>query len=359
MLSLDIKGGNNMLYSIIEANEYFYIEIHAEEALRKEIRKEGALEEQGYYTKSLSSHVLNEIWNRFKNENNICIVLDFDRINMYTSNATTLLKKLISECVENKSKVILININNELLSMLEKDDLLSKTVRKVQNDDILVSLNVENELIEKINFLELKNSCFNKRIKDALKSMTIETKDYEEYTSTPVLLSKYIDVKKFLIEDAAFSRYCIYKLVDNLVKSRVVSKDYNQNEDITIFFHTLNGAFIGIVIADLLGLKTIFLDHLGPINRIYKRDFESKISKNHKYLVVSDVICLQSEISRAQNIIIYNSGQYIGACSLFYVNTNNKDGNSICLYEINENNNEINYTIMTSLCNACSRRCTK
>lgn len=348
-----------MLYSIIEAEGNFYIEIHAEEALRKEIRKDGPAEYQGYYTKSLSSQVLNEIWNYFYNRDNICIILDFDKIDTYTTNANTLLKKIILRCVANNSEVILVNVNSELLLLFENDSLLDGVVRALEKETTLVSLNVKNELIDDLNLEDFKQTYFNRRLEAALINMTVTTNEHEEYTSTPVLLSKYIDVKKFLVEDAAFSRYCIYKLVDNLVSSRVVSKKYNQNRDITIFFHTLNGALIGVIVADLLGLKTIFLDHLGPINRVYKRDFESKISKNHKYLVVSDVICLQSEISRAQNIIVYNSGHYTGSCSLFYINTNNRMNDNICLYEINETNNVIEYTIMTSLCSRCNRRCTK
>jgi hypothetical protein len=76
------------------------------------------------------------------------------------------------------------------------------------------------------------------------------------------------------------------------------------------------------------------------------------INKNKRYLVVSDMVCLGSEVRIAKNLIEFSGGEYIGNVSIIRVNTMKKEdvySNVETIYLIVKGNNKIGYSIKTAL----------
>ena len=139
-----------------------------------------------------------------------------------------------------------------------------------------------------------------------------------------------------------------------LVNKDIIELNYAKNRDISLFFHTINGAYIGGLLSALLQMNFVYLDHLGPINSIRKQNFENNIRMANRYIIVSDVICTTSEVGRAETLIEFNGGSIL--CRVCFADVkivNEQDRKQISCININANNNFLNYTIQTELCKNC------
>ena len=203
------------------------------------------------------------------------------------------------------------------------------------------------------------DEMYTKRLQKSLKSCIDNRKEQEIHTSGAVYLKKYINMKKMLIKgNEAFLCYCVYKTAMALVDKKIIELSYAKNRDISLFFHTINGAYIGGLLSALLQMDFIYLDHLGPINSIRKQNFENNIQLANRYIVVADVICTTSEIGRAETLIEFNGGSIL--CRVCFVDVkivNKQDREQISCININADNNFLDYTIQTELCKNCTEKC--
>ena len=122
-------------------------------------------------------------------------------------------------------------------------------------------------------------------------------------------------------------------------------------KDIILFSQNMNSSFISSVLLNFLLLDVTLIDHVGPINKIYS-SFDNRINKDKKYLVVSDMVCLGSEVRIAKNLIEFSGGEYIGNVSIIRVNSmkdEDKYSNVETIYLIEKENNKIGYSIRTAL----------
>ena len=92
------------------------------------------------------------------------------------------------------------------------------------------------------------------------------------------------------------------------------------------------------------------IDHIGPVNKVYS-NIGNKITSDSEYIVISDVVCLGTEVRICKNIINYSGGKYIGNGSIVRINTLDGDQykNTVSVFNISKDNNPINYQIKTAL----------
>jgi hypothetical protein len=119
----------------------------------------------------------------------------------------------------------------------------------------------------------------------------------------------------------------------------------------TLLCQNLNSSFIASIISSFLLLDVITLDHIGPINKVYN-EIDRKINHGEEYLVISDVVCLGTEVRIAKNIIEFSGGKYVGNICLIRILTmeleeRHRDVESV--FEITKTNNPIHFKITTAL----------
>lgn len=169
--------------------------------------------------------------------------------------------------------------------------------------------------------------------------------------SSRVYLSKYIDIKK-MMENIPFFCLCMYKLATVLCDYRVLNIDnYLDNKGTSIFIHTMSSAVMGSILAQLFCLDLVIVDHLGPYNKLYVDDLAATIDRHKRYIVVSDVVCLGSELKVAKTILDVLGIQYECCAAMVDIKTTSgiEDDNIFSLYQVTKNHNTLEYYVNTDL----------
>lgn len=174
------------------------------------------------------------------------------------------------------------------------------------------------------------------------------------HSSSSVYLSKWINIKKFISVDREFFLYAIYNLaIKTYLKwfKDLIPLD-NESKPILIC-QNLNSSYITSILSTLLRSDIVILDQIGPINKMYST-LDSKIENNKKYIVVSDLVCLGTEIKIAKSLIEFLGGRYLGNVSIVRIQTIDPVFRSFddaeCVFVVDkENNKEIGYKISTAL----------
>lgn len=278
------------MVSSIYKGDFVYLNMHMEQVYTNFVKENSQM---GYHEKSINYMGSNDFTfetikrlesflkeNRDKN-----IVLDFQgkKLLGIQNNIGDKVKACITE------KVYVINLSDELEKKLKLD--VMKDRGKVQ-DYLTV-------------FDESKFDCV-----IALR----ENQFYE--CSNGVILSKYINIKKLIENNNDFFKWS-YMLCSNLIQNGLFKK-YNKNEHRKpiLLAHTLNGVCIATMVSKLMNLEMIYVDHLGPHNRITGINFLENFQAYQNYLLVVDFVCQGNEILRAQNIVEFIGGKYIGFISM-------------------------------------------
>lgn len=337
--------------------------MHAESALdfqddfqEIENAKESKNSQRGIYTNSVSALIPDEL---MKLESDRDLVLDMTWITEITINNLLSIMKVIQKFLARERSVHILYLEDILENtMREKCEKKGYYVKK--EDSILhISTNSNFSYASCEKYEEEIDEMYTKRLQKSLKSCIDNRKEQEIHTSGAVYLKKYINMKKMLIKgNEAFLCYCVYKTAMALVDKKIIELSYAKNRDISLFFHTINGAYIGGLLSALLQMDFIYLDHLGPINSIRKQNFENNIQLANRYIVVADVICTTSEIGRAETLIEFNGGSIL--CRVCFVDVkivNKQDREQISCININADNNFLDYTIQTELCKNCTEKC--
>ena len=118
----------------------------------------------------------------------------------------------------------------------------------------------------------------------------------------------------------------------------------------------MTSTFIVSVLSKLLNLDIVVFDKIGPITKLYNKIDKHNFEKS-KYIVVSDLVCLGTEVKITKNLIEFSGGKYLGNVSLVKVETLNREDlklenidRTISVFSITENNNqELEYFIYTNL----------
>lgn len=334
-----------MIVSLIETPEYSYVNLHAEEVISSNYLND---DNQGVYISSLQFETVNRLFNFLKlsstQSNNI--VLDFKYFLNVQSN---IIDKIID--VRNLGyKLVLMNISEKLIKPLALN-----TIENPKN-----TLNNKNGYNIFYFFSEQESNLYQIDIKSGnvfyyeFKKRLIKYIDeYKKpHASSFVYLHSFIDLKKFISFETPFIYYALYRLAIKIKDNW----ESNLKDKPILVGQSLTSTFIVSVLSKLLKLDILVFDKIGPINKLYNK-LEKHNYENKKYIVVSDLVCLGTEVKITKNLIEFSGGKYLGNVSLAKIETLTREDldldsidRTISVFSITDKNNvELNYYIYTNL----------
>lgn len=348
-----------MIISKIKNEKYIYYDLHCEEVMIASYSLENIdTVSQGIYIDRLQTNTLkNVIEDIILNyDKTVKIVLNFKYINAIQQNLNQTLNILITKGY----KIVLINVLKEVVSELgytEINNLHHKSIQKNYIDNITKE-NVNKTLFVKFYLFEEEDNFIDDSFKDYKlfkDEFQLTIKEFiedvnEPHTSSFVYLKSFVDIKKFISLKKKLTLHSIYRLaikVNNEWKTDI-------DKDPILICQSLNSSYFVSMLSNLLQLDILILDKIGPINKLYNR-LDKTISSTRQYIVVSDMVCLGTEVKIVKNLIEFIGGKYLGNVSLIKTETLKKNDikkkdATIAVFSIDKSNNrELNYYITTEL----------
>jgi len=338
-----------MIISKIKISSCLYYHLHAEQTITSAFVDGGNI---GVSEQMINETTLVKIINDYRNdiEKPEVLILNFENTNAIQNNQ-------ISKIIELKNlnpNLILINIKKELIKELNLLSLYDNENNVTDEDNNYLVFNCfetgrfqishSTQEIFRTHFLKLLQDNYTKPL------------DGKEmyHSSSSVYLSKWINIKKFISVDREFFLYAIYNLAIKTYQKwfKYLNPIDNESKPILVC-QNLNSSYITSILSTLLRTDIVILDQIGPINKMYST-LDSKIETNRKYIVVSDLVCLGTEIKIAKSLIEFLGGKYLGNVSIVRIQTidpiyrNFEDTECVFVVD-NETNKEIGYKISTAL----------
>lgn len=284
------------MISEIITEDYIILNIHMEQSYTDFLN----------YNSDFNHHEINNSFNCMK-------VNDFsygtiDRIIKYKKGIT---KKLILDFRNEKIIGLQNNMGQHIKECFEGNVFAINICDELKRKLDLAENKILNEGINYYDYLE--SECF-KQITNIIENQTYEC-------ANGIILSKYINIKKIIENNDQLFKWC-YLLCEKLYNNGIFS-NLNKSRKPVLLAHTLNGICIATMISKLLNLEMIYIDHLGAHNRIMGSNFLDNYDPYQNYLLVVDFICQGNEILRAQNIIQFIGGNYIGFIGIMKLNISN------------------------------------
>lgn len=345
-----------MIVSKILTDNFVYYDLHCEEVITSNFIND---DNSGIYCDSFQIITFDRIAKDIENKKDKVknIILDFK--NVITSVQPNLTQK-ITTLKNNGYDIALINIlesvvNQMSLNALVNDDNLK--LNKEIKDDYTGELSnrvyyKKFYLFERTNNFVDDNFNIQPFFKNYFKDTLIpymEVHD-KQHTSSFVYLKSFVNIKKVISYEKAMMIYSIYLLA---IKIQKEWKD-ELNNNAVLVCQSLNSSFIVSTLSILLKLDILILDKIGPINKLYNR-LNNNISNQKKYIVVSDLVCLGTEVKIVKNLIEFMGGKYLGNVAIIKTQTLRKadilrKDATLAVFSIdNTNNKELNYYITTEL----------
>jgi len=330
-----------MIISKIASPDFIYLNLHAEEVISTNYVKDG---HSGIYVDRLTVETAKRAFEEVTSDSTAKnLVLNFRHINACQKN----LNKTIIDLKNEGYKILLINLKKDVC-----EDLSLTTISNPKNV-------ADGEVWLRYYFFEDPEDAFTNVVVsiDELFKATFQTKikpfidlHKKPHASSFVYLTSYVDIKKLLSHEKDLMLFSLYKLANKIRKEweNEISKDP------ILVCQSMNSAYIVSVLSNLLQLDILILDKIGPINKLYNR-MGSTISADRKYIVVSDLVCLGTEVKIVKNLVQFMGGKYLGNVSLIKIETladediTGADATK-AVFSINRTNNkELNYNITTDL----------
>ncbi len=341
-----------MLYSCLLHEKVLLIDLQCEQIYANFGNKD-TIEQNIFNTTSLTLPLLRSVFDDVKHlalTSFDIVVLDLSNL-QNAHNLDFVFETLFEYFFEKGKEIYIINIKTTLYDNLKLNKLESKALLKgLNNNEYCLHFSLSKTMtipFPEILYFKFKlfQELFEKKMLSANSGYYGENKEKLSYSSD-VYLDKYINIKVFN-EDKPFSHFGLFLLAHS-VKSLFNNEKNNQY----LFTMSINGSYIASMLSRLLGVEVSYLDHLGPINRMYKTKLDNRILTGKHYFLVSDVICLGTETKKAESIISYENAFVDGYITIVNIKTVTRpnDKPTFSLFEINkENNNIFNYSIKTEL----------
>lgn len=333
-----------MVISKIIHQDCLYFNLHAEQSFTGSFLADkgdaGINICEGIFGSELTLETLGNILASLSSCSEYRAVLDFTGIRDVQSN----LFKVIIELTKLVKQLAFVNVSDKIIEKLNLDFFI-KGNEVIKGVYPLLVLATDMQAFEMVDPLSL----FKLKFTELLIANTLDNEGDKEFRhNSPVYVPKFIDVKGMITSDPSFFTYIIYHMAINVNQK----EDWNVPGDNPILFcQNLNGSYICSILSRFLKWDMLSMDHIGPANKVYS-SIGNKIRSEARYLVISDVICLGTEIKICQNIINYSGGRYLGNACIVKIETllaEHQDKNSISVFSITEGNNPINFKILTAL----------
>lgn len=335
-----------MLISKIIKEDFIYFNLHAEQTISSSYFDA----ELGINVKELFDSTLSRIYNGLdvtENYSEFILYLDFQGIEHADKN-------LYDDFLKINKKVkhlVFINLKNNVLSQL----CLGEEFLNNPNNDFFENENKFKMFYfgNQLNSLKSINPTvvFEEELLKFIIYFNNKLEKPHLHESSSVYLTSYIDIKKMISHGTAFFMFCLYQLAIK-IKEKWVQEI---NKKPILVCQNLNSSFITSILSNFLQLDIVILDHVGPINTVYST-LNSKIEEEKKYIIVSDVVCLGTEVKITKNLIAFLGGKVIGNVSIVKLDTFNFEDvtkekiKNISVFNINkDNNSKIDFKIITAL----------
>lgn len=336
-----------MIISKIVKNNIIYYKLHAEQTVTGTFLDEPG---SGIFEEILTHTTIDKLVSdtEILTPKEFILVLDFSNIKGCQNN----IKKKIIQLIHKFKCIVLTNITKKIIEDIEVG--IFQNPNNIEVNDCFLKFVLSNETIEAIDldiesvFIEEFLARLKKHVEPRVEGMDIV------HDSSSVYLTSYINIKSFISLEKSFFIYSIYQLAMKIREHwKIELKSEIINQKPILICQNLNSSYITSVLSSLLKLDILILDKIGPINKIYST-LDRKIEESKNYIVVSDLVCLGTEIKIAKSIIEFLGGIYLGNVSIIRVETILKKDKSYldteCVFNItNENNKEIGYEIKTAL----------
>lgn len=331
-----------MIFSKITQDNIAYYCLHAEQCLNNLQMEFGVALTVAYRTP------LDEICDDIRNDcENTIFVLNCENVDNIQINA---IERRLADLVNKQNKTIVFeDVKESLLKQLpissffEEDNHINKDEKENKFRFFSFKKGFDCSLIKssidafELSFLE-NVKLYNQPLPEGNK----------EHTSSSVSLTSYIDIKRFIVEKRLFMLYAIYRLAIKLKRHWLDQNKTNKKKPVLVC-QSLNGSYIASVLSTLLDLNLYILDQVGPVNKLY-RAVGAKIESDTDYIVVSDMVCMGTEVKIAKSIVEYLGGNYIGNVTIVRMISVKEFSNTEEVFVIDKNNcKQLNYRIITAL----------
>ncbi len=331
--------------------ESIYIDLHAEQSFtgtflifndNREINIT-----DGIYQDLLTDDTIKNI-NAFLNliPKSKIIVLDFGKIEDVQMNKSDLFAELID-------KTDLLLFKNVSKQIIEKIGLkIFNSTSNILVDNIYPNFFLSKDSKEEVEILD-SDTLFQNELLSNIINCKVDKSNDRKHHSSSVYLPVFIDLKKMIVNNKPFFTYIVYKLAMKMKEKWNLKDNPNmETKNPVLFCQNLNSSFIASLLSSFLKLDILSMDHIGPINKVYS-NLKNRIQEGSDYIVISDFVCLGTEVKICKNVINYSGGNYVGNASIIRVETL-KPEDDYTDYEFvfkitKENNSEIKYKIKTAL----------
>ncbi|MBP2619097.1 MULTISPECIES: hypothetical protein [Weeksellaceae] len=334
-----------MIISKLITEKYIYINLHAEQVITANYLESSR---EGIFVTELNlttlKNVVEDLSLLTNEDKRDILILDFNFLAFLQPN----LKNIFIELKNAGYKIIFLNIEKKIIEE-NGFDIVTNTSNEYEgsmfkkfyffegNDPstMSVELDIDSVFYKKFKEILIANKCNEQNIK---------------HTSSFVYISSYIDIKKIITFQRNFILYAIYKLA---IK---ISEEFLKNKETApkLVCQSLNGSFIASILSTYLNLDIVIFDKIGPVNKLYSR-LNKVIEEDCEYIVISDLVCLGTEVKIVRNLIQFLGGKYLGSIALIKVETLHKShidkiDTTTAVFSIrNSNNLELGYKIYTNL----------
>ena len=274
-------------------------------------------------------------------------VLDCENVESIQINSC---EKKLGELVSISGKKILFaNAKESLVSKMSIFHYFEQRNAKYKTDTFYKWFGFGNDNKLDYSLIKTPTDAFQQHFIEKIKKFNISLSEGNiEHHSSSVKLTSYIDIKRFIVEERPFMLFAIYRLAVKM-QSHWLKEHNSSNSKPILVCQSLNGSYVASVLSSLLNLDLYILDQVGPINKLY-RSLGAKVKVNADYIVVSDMVCLGTEVKIVKNIIEYLGGNYVGNVTVVRTKSVREYDNTEEVFKIDENNREqLNYRIITAI----------
>ncbi|MPL70091.1 hypothetical protein SDC9_15842 [bioreactor metagenome] len=339
-----------MLYSKIIHENTLYILLHAEQVYQNFHLFD---ENLGFFTSELTRETIERVGKEIKKVSGInSIIIDFFQLEE-NHNSFIELSNIVTHCIKSKIDISLIRINESLYNKINIHKFKTENYNLKESTTKICDRNYFNLFSKEcICIKEFDKDIFNLYEKKLLeKDLYIEDQDKEkQYSeSSNVILPKYLNIKRF-IEDKEISFIGLYLLCKKTINEELIP-DLRVDERPVIVFPSITASYLASIFAKLACCDIAYRDHIGPKNKIYRTIQKGIFMESKKHLIISDVICMGTEIQITKNIIEHEGAKIEGVLSIINVKVTDKtpNNNVISLIDLTkEKNKGINYKIQTN-----------
>lgn len=342
------------MFANLEIDNTLYVFMHAEQVYR-------GLESFSTCS-NVGGNTIEDIYRYICNSTVQSIVIDFDRIKT-EKNGVEPMENIIKHCKKNNIYLTLCRVdkgpngNGGLSEELKLNEILKRYYKTDFREKPDVNdIGKYNYICGDSNVYSITDdeifSQYTKKLIERMEdpsSNYIDDRSYEPEKqfshSSNVNLPKYINIKAF-IEEKVISYLGLYLLFK---KAEQMDLFRNKDNQPLLFFSSMAGAYLASILSKLADVNMVFLNHLGPKQKLYRELHKEQLLADRDYLIISDVVCLGAEIERAKTLIEYAGGKLKGILSIVSVEvvSNCLDQKTISLLTLKRDNNTIKYQIIT------------